>query len=90
MKMLLHLSHFLMGVGGFSTLGLFLAQTPYLIRSMAYFVALAIVGYAYCWICDQPTADVLNLSIEEYYAALFFSKAVILLGAIVILGVIWR
>lgn len=90
MKMLLHLSHFLMGVGGFSTLGLFLAQTPYLIRSMAYFVALAIVGYAYCWICDQPTADTLNLSIEEYYAALFFSKAVILLGAIVILGVIWR
>ena len=90
MKMLLHLSHFLMGVGGFSTLGLFLAQTPYLIRSMAYFVALAIVGYAYCWICDQPTADALNLSFEEYYAALFFSKAVILLGAIVILGVIWR
>lgn len=90
MKMLLHLSHFLMGVGGFSTLGLFLAQTPYLIRSMAYFVALAIVGYAYCWICDQPTADTLNLSIEEHYAALFFSKAVILLGAIVILGVIWR
>lgn len=90
MKMLLHLSHFLMGVGGFSTLGLFLAQTPYLIRSAAYFVALAIVGYAYCWICDDPTAQALGLTLEEYYAALFASKAIVLVGVIVILGVIWR
>ena len=90
MKILLRLSYLLMGVGGFSTASVALSMTPHFLRGVAYFVALIIPAYAYFWIVDEPTAEALGMDLHNYYALLFASKAVVLLGSIVTLGVIWH
>lgn len=90
MKIILRLSQFLVGVGGFSTIAVALSMTPYFLRATAYFVALLVPTYACLWICDQPLAESLDLELSEYYSLLIISKAVFLLGCLVTMGVIWH
>jgi len=91
MKFLHYLSLFLAGVGGFSTIGVALSLRPgWLLQATGIFIPLGVVIFAYLLIVDEPTADLLGVEINQYYASLFFAGAIILAGISIVLGVILR